>query len=517
MTLAARFACILPLVGTPLLALTTTVKAQTSPPSGQCSVRISVLQSYAPLSSAMQAATKLNASPLTIRSDLLAFDTALAGALANVPNEEEAAYALTDVERLVEAIESCAPAMGLSGQAVGQSATALDAAYLRNATHMVSPDFANRLLRSPRAQKVLRALNQNGAIDKAQAAKDAKVAQIREQQAAKAAIAYEQYALANPADVDIASITSPRILEIERAWRSNASAPGSGACGNVISAGYLNKPRDKDWLGLMEAEIGKCKRISDKRDGPYFMGLALGTSVTDEQLAHASGRQLICFSDSAGERLLDATNQAVERIYAAGGLGGTGAQAIPSWSERRTGVRRIVQIRCDISLKILGFDLNPMQQSLATSMQVDTSSYVEFELVGQKLTAIKSHLVLGNEVKRDTGSSGTTHLCDATLAQADTVAGSYRAAGWTLSAKLPWNYMMKNDAMTKILAGSESPGTGSWYTLKRGTVVIDLFNTRYRAPVLGDNGNCNGGTVEEYAMLAATRIGRILPGREVIW
>ncbi|MGL3822906.1 CHAT domain-containing protein [Sphingopyxis sp. R3-92] len=130
-------------------------------------------------------------------------------------------------------------------------------------------------------------------------------------------------------------------------------------------------------------------RLSDRTDGPYFMGLALGTSVTDEQLAHAAGRALMCLSTSNEKQLLDNIGQLTDQLFTSS-IGETGMRAQPVWSERIGARGRIVQIRCDLTMTLFGIDLHQAQQALAGGLEADASSFVEYELVKPALLDVPS-------------------------------------------------------------------------------------------------------------------------------
>lgn len=494
--------------------------AQPVAPSTFCRVRISMLQSYGPLQAIIPDAEKLNAEGVggTARRDTLrVIDRDFAKALVQFPANDEAAFALTDVERMVEGLERCADASGVARSEISSAGPALEAAYRRNGATMLRPDFAERLLRSPRAVAVLKQDKRTDVLASAESVRDANVEARRQVQIARAKATAERDAIARAEVAEAERVAQAKVQALEDVWRHNPSAPSSNACSNTLAASHFGRSRDAAWLALLEKEIGQCQRVSDRRDTVFYMGLALGTAVSDEQLVHASGRALACFSDSAAKRLFDGTNRGLDQIYAMGGYGSTGLRLVPEWTERQTGNRRIVQIRCDVTMSLFGIDLTPMQRRMANAMDADSSSYLEYELVGGRLLAIRTHLVLSNEVKRESGSFGTTMTCNERDGQADSVADGFRASGWRQLARLPWRYTMKNDRLTAVFAGPESVQDGNWYTFQRGSVVIDIYNTRYRPPVLGENGTCNGGSVDEFAMLAPARVGRVKPGTSVAW
>jgi hypothetical protein len=122
-----------------------------------------------------------------------------------------------------------------------------------------------------------------------------------------------------------------------------------------------------------------------------------------------------------------------------------------------------------------------------------------------------------NEVKRESYSSSTTMTCDGGLAKTDTGASEYIASGWRRLAVRPWSYRMRNDAITGIFIGTKSLRSGSWFTLQRGSVFLDLYNCAYNAPVIGKDGECYGGAIEYYAMLAPAHAARVKPGTGVNW
>jgi hypothetical protein len=175
----------------------------------------------------------------------------------------------------------------------------------------------------------------------------------------------------------------------------------------------------------------------------------------------------------------------------------------------------VVRIRCDLAFTMFGVDTHEAMSSLSQALRADASPYVEFELVGGRLQAVKVHHILTNEVGRDT--DGSTVYCDPLDAQVDGFVRNYGANGWRQLARLPYSYRMQNDAVTTMFAGEQTPRTGRWYTFQRGVVIVDLFNARYVASVLGKNGACNGGAIDEYAMLAPIRTRRVKPGIAVSW
>lgn len=503
-----------------------------NPVAAACRVRTSVLQNYAPFQSAVPAGEKLLAATneKDARGPVVAFDRALAGSLDNVPNEEAAVFALTDAERIIEMIMKCADATGVSRDKTARAAASLDAAYHRNLTTMQRPDFAERLLRSPRARAVLLSVKGGDAVvTEAQAVQAANNEARRQARLAEARAAeqrrvrieaewQERERQIAAADAERRRVIEAPIRAHEKIWRANMSAPPSSAtlCNDNRIYGYSGRPKDADWLMLMEAEVGKCARISDRNDGPFFMGLALGTPVSDEQLAHASGRALICLSTSDGKQLLDSMSRLTDQLYSET-LGKTGMRAQPVWSERMAGNRRIVQVKCDLTMTIFGIDLHKYQQALAGGLDIDGSSFVEYELVGGILSIIRTHLVLSNTVRTDISDSGQTSYCDNILSQADSVAAMQRAGGWHQNSMRSWTYMMKNNALAGALAGPQSRGNGRWYTMQRGSVLLDIYNTRYTSPSLGKNGDCGGGAVDRFAMLAATRARRVQAGTSIPW
>ncbi len=509
--------------------------AQTAPANPlavACRVRVSVLETYAPFASAVPAGQKLLAAAAggDVRAALPAFDRALASALDGVPNEEAAVFALTDAERIVEMIEKCADASGLSRERASRAATSLEAAYRRNIVTMRRSDFAERLLRSPRAKAVLLGSADGEAVmADAQAIKAANnearrkalLAEFQRREERRALIEAEWRAKEQRLAAENAErrrIIEAPIRAMETIWRTGASAPpaGSALCTDDRVHGYAGRRKDGDWMMLMEAEVGRCARISSRTDGPYFMGLALGTAVTDEQLAHAAGRALVCLSTSDGKQLLDNMGRLTDQLFSST-LGTTGMRVQPVWSERGSGARRIVQIRCDLTMTLFGIDLHQMQQALAGGLDADASSFVEYEFAGGVLTAIRSHFVLSNTARTENWSQDMTHYCDASLSQAEAIAAMQRVGGWRQLGVRPWTYAIRNDALTSALVGPRSQGSGRWFTMQRGAVVLDIYNTRYSAPILGENGNCGGGAVDRFAMLALVRAKRVTPGTPVGW
>lgn len=509
--------------------------AQTAAPSplaAACRVRVSVLESYSPFRPAVAAGNRLLAAAANgdVRGPLATFDRALAAALDTVPSEEAAVFALTDAERTVEMIEKCADASGTPRDKAARAATSLEAAYRRNLATMQRSDFAERLLRSPRAKAVLLSSSGGEAVmADAQAIKAANSAARREALLAEFQRAEERRARIEAewrekeARLAAENAERRRLIEApirasEATWRAGASAPAAGAplCTDDRIHGYAGRRKDADWMMLIEAEIGRCARISDRTDGPYFMGLALGTSVTDEQLAHAAGRALMCLSTSNEKQLLDNIGQLTDQLFTSS-IGETGMRAQPVWSERIGARGRIVQIRCDLTMTLFGIDLHQAQQALAGGLEADASSFVEYELVNGALTAVRTHFVLSGTSRTENWSNDTTHYCDAALSQADAVAAMQRGGGWKQLGVRPWTYAIRNDAFTSALVGPQSRGAGRWFTMQRGAVVLDVYNTRYSGPILGENGNCGGGAVDRFAMLAPVRAKRVQVGTPIAW
>ena len=503
-----------------------------SPLAAACRVRVSVLENYGPFQSAVPAGNKLLAAAASgdARGALGPFDRALAAALDSVPDEESAVYALTDAERIVEMIEKCADASGTAREKVTRAAAALEAAYRRNLSTMQRSDFAERLLRSPRAKAVL--LSSSGGASvmadaKAtsaannEARRQALLAEIRraEERRARIEAEWREKELRLAAEyAEKRRLVEAPIRAAEAIWRAGASAPAANArlCTDDRVHGYSGRRKDADWVMLMEAEIGRCARISDRSDGPYFMGLALGTAVTDEQLAHAAGRALVCLSTGDDKQMLDNMGRLTDQLFTST-LGKTGIRAQPVWSERAGSRGRIVQIRCDLTMTVFGIDLHQAQQALAGSFDADASSFVEYELVGGMLSAVRTHFVLSGTSRTERWTNDTTHYCDASLSQADAVAAMQRSGGWKQLDARPWTYAIRNDAIMSALVRPQSKGTGRWFTMQRGAVVLDIYNTRYSAPILGENGNCGGGAVDRFAMLAPPRAKRVQAGTPIGW
>ncbi|ALH79266.1 hypothetical protein AN936_02415 [Sphingopyxis macrogoltabida] len=509
--------------------------AQTAAPTplaAACRVRVTVLENYSPFRPAVAAGNKLLAAAASgdVRVPLATFDRALAAALDTVPSEEAAVFALTDAERIVEMIERCADASGTPRDKAARAAMSLEAAYRRNLATMQRSDFAERLLRSPRAKAVLLSSSGGEAVmADAQAIKAANSAARREALLAEFQRAEERRARIEAewrekeARLAAENAERRRLIEApirasEAIWRAGASAPAAGAqlCADDRIHGYAGRRKDADWMMLIEAEIGRCARISDRTDGSFFMGLALGTTVTDEQLAHAAGRALMCLSTSNEKQLLDNIGQLTDQLFTSS-IGKTGMRAQPVWSER-TGARgRIVQIRCDLTMTLFGIDFHQAQQALAGGLEADASSFVEYELANGVLSAVRTHFVLSGTSRTENWSNDTTHYCDASLSQADAVAAMQRGGGWKQLGVRPWTYAIRNDALTRALVGPQSSGVGSWFTMQRGAVVLDIYNTRYSGPILGENGNCGGGAVDRFAMLAPVRAKRVQVGTPIAW
>ncbi|MBE1528952.1 hypothetical protein GGC65_003408 [Sphingopyxis sp. OAS728] len=395
-------------------------------------MRVSVLENYSPFRPAVVAGNKLLAAAASgdVRGPLVTFDRALAAVLDTVPNEEAAVFALTDAERIVEMIEKCADASGTPRDKVARAAMSLEAAYRRNLATMQRSDFAERLLRAPRAKAVL--LSSSGgeavmadaqAIKAANSAarREALLAQFRRAEERRARIEAEwreKEARLAAENAEKRRLIEAPIRAAEAIWRAGPSAPAAGAqlCADDRIHSYAGRRKDADWMMLIEAEIGRCARISDRTDRSYFMGLALGTAVTDEQLAHAAGRALMCLSTSYEKQLLDNMGQLTDQLFTSS-IGRTGMRAQPVWSERAGARGRIVQVRCDLTLTLFGIDFHQVQQALAGGLEADASSFVEYELANGVLGAVRTHFVLSGTSRTENWSNDTTHYCDASLSR----------------------------------------------------------------------------------------------------
>ncbi len=486
----------------PLSALAQTTPVP-PPPKPVCALRTSVLESYGPFATALpagRAAAAHTTASAQAETDYARFDTALAATIAATAPGGEATLALVDLERLIDTLDACGQKLGW-GTVMGQSRPALYAALQRNRKSLTDPVYAQRLLRSATAQAVLRDAGQGSVVDAAatQAAREKEERAVRMAQEAK-----ERWAAFERSEAD----RLVREEQIRRGWRSNASAPPASAniCDSHGVIAYASQAKDNNWLNLMDTEARSgCLRINDRRDGAFFAGLALGTEVTDEQLAHAAGQLFLCFSNSQARRYFDAAASVARANTQLLGLDIFSMGLTPVWTETTDAAgRRVVTIQCRADASMLGMDMTAMARELGG----DQINFVRFELTGNRLRSVRHRVARSNTVSsqrgRDwaTGTEGTTDTCDASLASAAKIGGDWTRQGWAVSQRLPYRFTNSNGVQR----------SDQWVVLRRGTLSADIWNVSYSAPVLGENGNCFGGIVEHFVTLTAERPARIKAG-----
>lgn len=473
------------------MAVAQPAPAPVPPPTPVCALRTSVLESYGPFAAALpagRAAAAHTAVSATAKADYARFDAALASAITATAPGGEATLALVDLERVIDTLDACGQKLGW-GAVMGQSRPALYAAFQRNRKSLSDPVYAQRLLRSVTAQAVLRDAGQGKVIESA--------VDIAARQKEERAIAARQEEAERRQRAEYA----------RTAWRSNASAPppGSNFCEGG-SAPETGRGRDTSWLTLIDSEVQSgCQRINPRRDGAYYAGLALGTEVTDEQLAHAAGQLFLCFSNSQARRYFNAAASAARANAELLGLDVFSMGLTPVWTETTDATgRRVVTIQCRADASMLGMDMTAMARDMAG----EQVNYVRFELTGNRLRSVRHRVAVSNTVSsqtgRDwaTGTQGTTTTCDATLASAATIGSDWTREGWAISQRLPYRFTNANGAQR----------SDQWVVLRRGTLSADIWNVSYRAPVLGENGNCYGGVIEKFVTLTAERPARIKAG-----
>ncbi len=473
------------------------------PPKPICALRLSVLESFpafAPALPQARAALVHTALSAQAQADYARFDTALAGTIAATAPGSDATLALVDLERLIDTLDTCGQKLGW-GAVMQQSRPALYAALSRNRKTLTDPVYAQRLLRSATAQAVLRDNGQGNvvvaAVDIAARQKEEQAAIARAEAAERARLAAERRQLEDAARL---------------AWSNNPGAATASAllCNTSGAAAYAGRPKDTAWLALMdnEAQAG-CKRLDDRKDGSYYLGVPMGGEVTDEQLAHAAGKVFLCFSNS---RARQAWNAAVSAGRAVGQPLGEGALALglnPTWNEGANAAgRRVVTIGCDPTFSMLGLDMTGMTRDFMNATGIDRRSFIQFELSGNRLRSVRLRKWIDNTESSRTetdwiyGGSSTTTICDAARASAAAIGSDWTRDSWAISQRLPYRFANPNGAQR----------SDQWMVLRRGTLSADIWNVTYNAPVLGENGNCFGGIVEHFVTLTAERPSRIKAG-----
>lgn len=480
---------------------------QAPAPTPICALRTSVLESYGPFTGALRAGREAAAhtsASSQAKAAYARFDATLSATIAGTAPGAEATLALVDLERLVDTLDNCGTKLGW-GKIMVQSRPALADALRRNRATLTHPDYAPRMLRSAMAQAVLREDGQGAVVDQAAA--------LAERQREERAIIARQEAIDRRLAFERSEADRLQREElIRRGWRTNASAPAAGAnfCDSHGIIAYANAAKDANWLSLMDTEARSgCVRISNRRDGPYYLGLALGTEVTDEQLAHATGRLFLCFSSPEAPQGLEVAINGARALGELFGGGAMGSGLKPSWTESTNSAgRRIVTVGCEIELNVLGVDLAGAGRDMVAASGVDQRSFVQFELTGSRLNSVRYRAWIPNVVesktRRDrlTGSENTSTVCDADLARAGAIGNQWTQSQWAISQRLPYRFTNPGGAARN----------GDWMVLRRGTLAADIWNVSYDAPVLGEYGNCYGGIVEHLVTLNAERAARIKAG-----